>query len=644
MVKPFRTYSLVYTRVRLTASGVNTGFGGSANTRTTKSQSLKQDLLNGLLYGMLGDRPSTTKLKTFLPLDHTIRMSMPESWARAAILIRINSLSQGASGVLLSTVQGLTQLLNSNVIPQIPLRGSISASGDLSPLAYIAGLLEGQPTVSAWVTRQDDGTRQSLPSDRALMEKGITPVSLNPREALALVNGTSMSTAVAALAMHEVLHLATLSQVLTAMSVEALRGTDESFDPFLAHVRPHWGQAESARNIHGFLRGSRLVFRDHGNQDSSLRQDRYSIRTASQWIGPILEDLDLAYRQISTELNSATDNPLIDSESLRMVHGGNFQAMSITSAMEKVRQASQSMGRMLFTQCTEIINPATSRGLSPNLVFGEPSESFVFKGTDILIASLLSELGYLANPITPHVQTAEMGNQSLNSLALISARYTMDSASILTQLAAAHLVAVCQALDLRAFHLRFFSTLEQEFKASLECNLQIYVTDAEALPRLLEDSWNAYIAHWEAAPALDSTTRIPGAVHHVETLILPHLVASGDSLNALRSCTNELSKRAVYLYSQTRDQYLSTPNVSQSLGIASQRLHTYLRAELAIPAIGPHTLCQQAEHEVGAKPIVIGDLNETVRASMHEAGLYKVLVECLGEVDQEEIAGKESKS
>lgn len=203
--------------------------------------------------------------------------------------------------------------------------------------------------------------------------------------------------------LHEAIHLAGLSQILTAMSVEALRGTDESFDPFLAQVRPHWGQVESAQNTRGFLRGSKLVYRDHGFNETSRRQDRYSIRTASQWLGPMLEDLALAHRQVTTELNAATDNPLIDIRNHRVIHGGNFQAQSITSAMEKVRQAAQLMGRMLFVQCTELINPAMSRGLSPNLVFTEPSESFVFKGTDILIASLLSELGYLANPITPHV-------------------------------------------------------------------------------------------------------------------------------------------------------------------------------------------------------------------------------------------------
>lgn len=182
----------------MTELGVNTGFGGSADTRTTKSEGLKQDLLNGLLYGMLGDANPNARRTASLPMDHKERMSMPESWARAAMLVRINSLAHGASGVLLSTVYGVIRLLNRNVTPRIPLRGSISVSGDLSALAYIAGLLEGKPTVTAWVGKQISGQRCLKSAKDALSEQGIAPLNLDLREALALVNGTSMSAGLAA--------------------------------------------------------------------------------------------------------------------------------------------------------------------------------------------------------------------------------------------------------------------------------------------------------------------------------------------------------------------------------------------------------------------------------------------------------------
>jgi phenylalanine ammonia-lyase len=122
--------------------------------------------------------------------------------------------------------------------------------------------------------------------------------------------------------------------------------------------------------------------------------------------------------------------------------------------MEKARQGLEGIGRMLFSQCTEIINPTTSRGLPPNLVAEDPSISMIFKGTDLAIAALAAELGFLSHPVN-HVQTAEMGNQSLNSLALISARYVHTANEVLSQLMATHLVALCQALDLRAMHFYF---------------------------------------------------------------------------------------------------------------------------------------------------------------------------------------------
>lgn len=620
----------------MTRLGLNTGFGGSADTRTTKSIGLKLDLLNGLLYGMLGDATPNARRTASLPLDHKERMSMPESWARAAMLVRINSLAHGVSGVLLSTVHGMIRPLNENVTPRIPLRGSISASGDLSPLAYIAGLLEGKPTVTAWVGKRSSGQRCLKSAKDALSEQGIAPLNLTPREALALVNGTSMSAGLAALVMHEAVHMAGLSQILTAMSVEALQGTDESFDPFLAQVRPHWGQAESAQNIRSFLRGSKLVYREHGLNETSLRQDRYSIRTASQWLGPILEDFALAHRQVTTELNSATDNPLIDTRNHRTIHGGNFQAQSITSAMEKVRQGAQLMGRMLFVQCTELINPATSRGLPPNLVFMEPSESFVFKSTDILIAALLSELGYLGNPVTPHVQTAEMGNQALNSLALISARYTMDSLNILKQLAAAHLVAVCQALDLRVFQFRFLATLYPAFCDGITRRVNSHMIDTGALQNMLDDCWNVFLDRLKSTTSLDSAVRIPGAISCLQSLIMPYLMPSRDSFDALSICTTRLGDTALSLYLDGRVRYLGAPDARGSLGTAGQRLYGYLRKELKIPVIGQETLGVPKRKDGNDEMITIGDLNDKVRGAMTEHGLYKVLATCVNEVEQTE--------
>ncbi|KAL8727985.1 MAG: hypothetical protein Q9181_005502 [Wetmoreana brouardii] len=631
-------------------SGINTGFGGSADTRTKAVDKLKEDLLSGLQYGIVAETTATSadldygedhqegSLSTpTLPLKHEVNTVMPESWVRASILVRLNSLAHGASGILPSTVKALLRLLHYDVIPRVPLHGSISASGDLSPLAYIAGVLEGKPSLDAYVGHRRNAERRLERADIALSNHAINPVVLTAREGLALVNGTSVSAAVAALALHEALNLTALSQVLTAMSVEALRGTDESFDPFLAAVRPHWGQAESSRNIHNMLNGSKLVDRGHGSNESSLRQDRYSIRTASQWLGPALEDLSLANSQITTEINSATDNPLIDTSTPqpRLLHGGNFQAKAITSAVEKIRQSAQSIGRILFTQCTELINPTTSRGLPPNLVAAEPSESFIFKGTDILIASLLSELGFLSNPVASHVQTAEMGNQAVNSLALISARYTLDALDILSQLAAAHLVAVCQALDLRALQIRFLASLEPEFRTLMRQDLYVHLTTPDGMDNLLDACWRVFTARLDATTSLDSVVRLPGAVADLQPLIIPSLLPQAEALKALIACTEHLGKHAVGLFTMIRKQQLREGDATGLLGQASKRMYTYIRKELGIPFVGPETLATPTCPEQSGRGLTMGALNGKVRAAMVNGKLYRVVVECIKDVEKE---------
>jgi phenylalanine ammonia-lyase len=271
--------------------------------------------------------------------DQFAATSMPESWVRASMLIRSNSLSTGNSGISLGLLQNIVELLKHDVIPLVPLRGSISASGDLSPLSYLAGVLQGNPYLQAW-TGIHGKDRRLLAAEEALKTINMSPRDLGPKEGLAITNGTSVSAGVAALALHDAHQLAILAQVLTAMGVEALTGTAESFDQFMSDVRPHPGQLDSCTNIRNFLKGSRLVVPHSstvGVEGGVMRQDRYALRTSSQWIGPQLEDLCLAHSQIVRECNSTTDNPLIDAEGERVLHGGNFQAQTITSAVEKIR-------------------------------------------------------------------------------------------------------------------------------------------------------------------------------------------------------------------------------------------------------------------------------------------------------------------
>jgi phenylalanine ammonia-lyase len=637
--------------------GVNTGFGGSADTRTQKIENLQREIMRGLNYGILdgqhystpsrlsNDAKKTTSAE-ILSLDNQTSNQMPEAWVRGTMLIRLNSLSSGASGVRLATVQTLYKLLEENIVPLTPLRGSISASGDLSPLSYIGGTMQGKPNLLVWAGPPSN--RRVIRADCALAEKSIPKVRLGPKEGLAIVNGTAASTSVGALAMHEAMCQAALSQVLTAMSVEALLGTDESFDPFFSDVRPHPGQRDAASAVLGFLQGSSLMQHGDGSEKSSLRQDRYSLRTAPQWIGPVFEDLVLAHQQVTDELNSVTDNPLIDCtrEKHRTIHGGNFQARSITSAMEKVRQGVQGIGRMLFTQCTELINPTTNRGLPPNLVFDEPSESYIFKGTDIMIASLTSELGFLANPVGTHVQTAEMGNQALNSLALISARYTLDALAVLTQLSSAHLVALCQALDLRAMNCRYFETLEplfhSLFASTFTVDCFIPTTPPTSIITLSQKCWTLFTQRLSQLSTQNTSDRFTTSISTVSSFLLPLLTPS--SLPLLQIWGTEGTDLTLKLFHANKDIYFASPDATPYLGAASKRMYTFVRKELNIPFIGNSSLSTprgelvDGEEEYGfgggetkRQGMNVGDLNTEVYRSQRSGALYSVVVECLKE-------------
>ncbi|MCJ1419775.1 hypothetical protein MMC32_006131 [Xylographa parallela] len=577
---------------------------------------------------------------------------MPESWVRASILIRINSLASGHSGVRPILINSLLELLKNDITPRIPLRGSISASGDLVPLAYIGGTLEGKRGTMVWVGPKAE--RRVVTADVALETSHLKPIRLGPKEGLALINGTAVSCGVAALAMYEVNNLAILSQVLAAMSVEALCGTDESFDPFFAAVRPHQGQIEAGRNIHGFLAGSNLVQRSHGLEEGSLRQDRYSIRTASQWLGPVLEDLVLASTQLSIECNSVTDNPLIEFDfenpgRTKTHHGGNFQAKAVTSAMEKVRLGVHSIGQMLFAQCTEMINPKLNNGLPPNLVVDEPSESWLMKSVDIMIASLQSELGFLSNPAGTHVLSAEMGNQSLNSLALISARYTHTALEVLSQLASAHLFALCQALDLRAMQLVFLEAMEPVLMENTTKLLSDFLIEGEELKVLHALLWKHFKMQLDITTTLDSTQRFPTIFKTLQPTILDFVSSSSNTVSSVQQWSATCSTQAQEIFLRTRDAYHGQPDASGILGTAASRLYRFVRDELKIPFLrttmlwgpGPVTSsCPQdtsfrsdGTDEQQLQPgMTTGSLITIIYTSIRDGSLYTPVLECLNEV------------
>ncbi|EJF64765.1 PAL-domain-containing protein [Dichomitus squalens LYAD-421 SS1] len=196
-------------------------------------------------------------------------------------------------------------------------------------------------------------------------------------------------------------------------------------------------------------------------------------------LDPQVEDILSAFAADTIECNSTTDSPLIDGETGEVHHGGNFQAMSVTNAMEKTRLALHHIGKLLFAQCTELINPAMNRGLLPNLAATDPSHNYFAKGIDIHAAAYVGELGYLANPVSTHVQSAEMHNPAVSSLALISARATLNSLEVLSLLVSSYLYALCQVLDLIALQHEFQLEVDNILRKQLQVSFGQHLSDVD---------------------------------------------------------------------------------------------------------------------------------------------------------------------
>jgi histidine ammonia-lyase len=361
-----------------------------------------------------------------------------EASTRAVLAVRLQSLCQGVSGVRLELLERLRAFLAHDVLPLIPEEGSVGASGDLTPLSYVAATLSGEREVLY------RGERRSAAEVHA--ELGWTPLTLRPKEALALMNGTAVMTALACLAFSRADYLLKLATRITALNVVALEGNPEHFDERLFAAKPHPGQMQVA----AWLRQDLAI--DAPTAPLHRLQDRYSLRCAPHVLGVLADSLGLLRQFIETELNSANDNPLIDAEAERVLHGGHFYGGHIAFAMDSLKNLVGNVADLLDRQLALLVDTRYNHGLPSNLS-GAPSVSAMinhgFKAVQIGTSAWTAEALKNTMPASVFSRSTECHNQDKVSMGTIAARDALRSLELTEQVAAATLLAANQGVWLR---------------------------------------------------------------------------------------------------------------------------------------------------------------------------------------------------
>ncbi len=395
--------------------GINTGFGQLSN------ESIPRDRLQ--------------ELQRKIILSHAVGVGkhIPAEAVRAILLFRSNSLLKGNSGIRFQTIQYLIDLLNHRVHPSIPEQGSVGSSGDLAPLAHLALVLLGKGAA------EHDG--KIIAGDEALSLIDRPPLSLAPKEGLALLNGTQFMTGLSFLVYARGKNLLKNALAAAALSLEGLRAFTAPFDERLHQSRPHPGQIEAARAIRILLKGSTLV--DSAADDV---QDAYSLRCIPQVLGPAFEALAFLKEKVTIEINAATDNPLIFTDGA-VLSGGNFHGEILGLALEMVAMALSEVGSIAERRVDKLLT-SPHRGLPLFLV----EESGINSGLMLIqytAASLVSENKVLCHPALVDSIPTSGGKEDHNSLAPISARKALRILTNLERIIAIELLCAAQAIDLQ---------------------------------------------------------------------------------------------------------------------------------------------------------------------------------------------------
>ena len=377
---------------------------------------------------------------------------LDEREAAAVVAARLASLAQGKSGVRDVLLERLCALLNARILPRIPAEGSVGASGDLTPLSYVAALLMGE--------RDASFRGELLPAREALERAGIPSLALKPKESLAIMNGTSAMTGLACLAYGSARRLGRLAASLSALTSHAVHGEPTHFDARIFELKPHPGQAACARWIREDL--AYPGFESATRPADARLQDPYSIRCAPHVIGVMLDAMPWIRSTLEVELNSVNDNPLIDPEAGQILRGGNFYGGHVCQVMDTLKAAIAGVADLHDRQLLLLCNPQTNNGLPSNLVgvAGVAGQAhFGFKAMQISASALVAEALKLTMPAAAFSRSTENHNQDKVSMGTIAARDCLRILELAETVSIIHLMAVCQAVDLRG----------EELPAPLQC-------------------------------------------------------------------------------------------------------------------------------------------------------------------------------
>ena len=415
------------------AYGINTGFGSFADVRIAAGEleTLQLNLLRSHAAGV-GDL-------------------LPVRTVRAIIALRANVLAKGFSGIRLETLDALIALLNEGVHPAVPSRGSVGASGDLAPLAHLALVLIGEG--EAIETDEEHNPLQPsrplrsnvISGAEALHRAHLEPITLGPKEGLALINGTQPSTAVLALAVAAAEQIARAADIAAALSIDALRGSIHPFGARIHDARPHPGQQIAAANIEGLMRGSGI---NKSHEFCGKVQDAYSMRCAAQVHGATRDALRFVRGIVDIESNSATDNPMVFADTGDIVSCGNFHGAPIAMAADLLAAAIVPLATISERRTGRLVDPALS-GLPAFLTRAGGLRSG-FMLAQVTAAAVASELKSMAHPAGVDTIPTSANKEDHVSMSMTAALKAERAVSRAREVVAIELLCACQAIDLLA--------------------------------------------------------------------------------------------------------------------------------------------------------------------------------------------------